>query len=291
MLFKEAIKGLKMHLSVERKLAEKSVSTVVSQLNKFGRFLEDNNISLIDVKYRDLSLFITRSGGKEATINARINALKKMFSWLLIMEYVNIDPSVSLKMVKVKNTKADHEKIFSSEEKERLFKLINSNMNNSKTPLRQIAIIDIMFSLGLRVSEVGWIKLKNIDFENGKFSTKRKGGEMQELPLENHVSKSILKYISLERKECGDEELFLTGTGNKFSDGGIQNHIDDLVKLSGNSSLTPHSIRHTCITDLVQKMPVTDVQWIANHKSIETTLRYVTIRKDLVFSNFMNRLK
>jgi len=286
-------KALNHYLNVEKK-SENTVNTLRKQLNVFGGWLEATDMKVEEIAFSHLSDYIATQGGKASTINARINALRKLFDYMEAMEYINTNPSSKLKNVKVKTSLNDEGKVLTEAQMLSLLNIVKHNATGSKSPKRDYAIISLALDMGLRRSEYTWLKLKDFDLtsERKSFKVLRKGGMVQKLPLHDNVAEAIKDYVENERGESEHDELFLTTRTRKpFDPDSMGQMVGNLISFLdlGKEYNHIHICRHSAITSMLRRgMPVTTVQFVANHKSVNQTLAYTHLSQEDYNNDFFN---
>ncbi|WP_375537747.1 tyrosine-type recombinase/integrase [Arcobacter sp. LA11] len=162
---------------------------------------------------------------------------------------------------------------------------LNKDINSFsyKILVRDIAILEILFSTGLRVSEVSSIKSNNINIKTGYIKVFGKGSKERIIHICNSEIKEILReYVSLFKNEIEKNDwFFINRLGNRFSEQSITNMIKKYQKKSGIiQELTPHMFRHSFATLLLEKG--VDIRYIQNflgHASISTTQIYTQVNE------------
>jgi len=155
--------------------------------------------------------------------------------------------------------------------------------NHPPTGLRNRAVFELMYSSGLRISEVVKIKLADIDLSERILTVQGKGGKDRYVPFSETAAIFLKAYIDGERKEFikrvsreARDRLFLSHMGAMGSHA-VRKCFDDTLKKIGlkRDNLTPHSIRHSCATHLLEAgADVRYVQELLGHEDIETTVKY-----------------
>lgn len=163
-------------------------------------------------------------------------------------------------------------------------KLLVQNLDfNSKTYKRDLAILLIFISYGLRLKDVKNLKFSNINWNENKIQiVQNKDNEINTFEMSENVRYALLDYIKNERASTNTEIIFLTIKGKQISDGGFYNIIDNVFKKS-NINISwrhhgPHSLRHSLASSLLnQKNSIKEIADILAHDNIETTMNYLKI--------------
>lgn len=180
-------------------------------------------------------------------------------------------------------------------EAEEVKRLLESAKGNRLADLRDKAILELLFSTGLRVSEIAGLDKENINLKSGEFSIRGKGGKIRLVFISDSAREALLNYIS-KRKDL-DSALFVhfkkgSGGGNKNAN--TKNKTDSSLRLTARSmqrivrkravkagivkKVTPHTLRHSFATDLLMNgADIRSVQTMLGHSSITTTQIYTHI--------------
>lgn len=148
-------------------------------------------------------------------------------------------------------------------------------MINSIENLKHKTIVCLMYSCGLRVSEVINLKIKDIDNRNNKISIKNGKGKVDRIVmLDLSILELMRKYWSVYQTK---EYLFEGAQGGKYSEKSVQNIVKNTAnKLGIKKKISSHSLRHSCLTQLIKDgVDLRTVQKIAGHKNINTTANYI----------------
>ena len=150
---------------------------------------------------------------------------------------------------------------------------------------RNKAIISLLYSSGIRVSELCNITLASIDLENRYLIVNGKGNKVRICPFNQTCKTVIENYISIERNQKANTDcnyLFINKFGNKITTRSIENIINDVsIKLFGNKKLHPHLFRHTYATNLLNNgADLRTVQELLGHSSLMTTQVYTHLAKE-----------
>ena len=280
------IKGYKSFLQLEKSLSQNSVEAYLNDLNKLIQFLE---IKAPDAGPKDLNLnhlknFVqwVNDIGLSARSQARIiSGIKGFYKYLLIENIITKDPTAMLESPRIGRKLPD---TLSVEEIDSII----SNIDMSKPEgLRNKAILETLYSCGLRVSELIDLKISNLYFESGFVKVTGKGNKERLVPVGSVAIKFIRQYIDhirnhLEiKKDCSDI-IFLNRRGGKLSRVMVYLIIKDLAEKSGiRKKISPHTFRHSFATHLVEGgADLRAVQEMLGHESITTTEIYTHLDRE-----------
>lgn len=157
--------------------------------------------------------------------------------------------------------------------------LENANSNYQyMVALRNTTIIELLFSTGMRVSEISHLKRKSLDLQSNTIYIYGKGSKERIMCIANDkVSRLLTEYIKI--CNCENDYVFINKLGNRYSEQSIRNMINDYAKLAGvNQHITPHMFRHTFATALLdENVNIRYIQQLLGHSSITTTQIYTHI--------------
>jgi len=280
------INQFKSHLKIERALSENSIEAYlhdVELLNKY--FLKDEiSISPTEVQSSHLHNFLEYVSelGLSAHSQARIiSGLKSFFRFLLFEDIISDDPTTLIDTPKLGRKLPD---TLSYHEIEAILAQID---HSTPEGTRNRAMLETLYSSGLRVSELITLRLSNIYFDIGFLRILGKGSKERLVPIGKPALKYIKLYLDGVRRhltiEKGHEDFaFLNRRGKKLSRVMIFNIIKDLVVKAGiHKNVSPHTFRHSFATHLIEGgADLRAVQEMLGHESITTTEIYTHIDRD-----------
>lgn len=198
----------------------------------------------------------------KTTLNNERRVLSSFYSWLTAEEYITKNP-----MLRIGNIKEDKriKQSFTEEDVERL--------RSSATNLRDKAIIEFLYSTGVRVSELIGLNRRDIDFINSQCIVFGKGNKERYVFL-NVKSKLALKEY-LDSRSDDNEALFTSSNRKRLTSGAVESIVRDIGKKIGIDKVHPHRFRRTSATIALNRgMPIEEVQKMLGHAKIETTTLY-----------------
>ncbi|MGN6616633.1 MAG: site-specific tyrosine recombinase XerD [Ilyomonas sp.] len=279
-------KGFKAYLQLEKSLSDNSVEAYLRDVDKLTEFLQatQNAKAPAEVELKDLQLFVKWVGelGMTATSQARIiSGLRAFYKYCLLEEIVSIDPTTLLETPKLKRALPD---VLSFEEIEKIIAQIDLSKSDGG---RNKAILETMYSCGLRVSEVVNLKISCLYLDVGFIRVIGKGDKERLVPIGSDAIKYIKLYkenIRIHQKvdNVFEDILFLSKFGKKLSRIMIFYIIKDLAKKAGiTKNISPHTFRHSFATHLVEGgADLRAVQEMLGHESITTTEIYTHLDRD-----------
>ncbi|HEX9509327.1 MAG TPA: site-specific tyrosine recombinase XerD [Puia sp.] len=279
-------KGYKGWLRLEKSLSDNSVEAYLRDVDKLTQFLQANQSmkSPDAVELKDLQLFLQWIGelGLNAATQARVlSGIRSFYKYCYIEQIVKKDPTALLEAPKLKRALPD---VLSFEEIEAIIGQIDLSKPEGG---RNKAILETMYSCGLRVSEVVNLRISCLYLETGFIRVIGKGDKERLVP----IGGAAIKYIRLYQREIrvhmpnkpGNEDiLFLNRRGTKLSRVMIFLMLKDLVaKAAIPKNISPHTFRHSFATHLVEGgADLRAVQEMLGHESITTTEIYTHLDRE-----------
>jgi integrase/recombinase XerD len=279
-------KGFKAFLQLEKSLSSHSVEAYLRDIDKLTNYLQSNegDISPSDVSLQQLQSFMQCIGEMDmaATSQARIiSGIKAFFKYCLLEQICTINPTALLPSPKTSRKLPD---VLSFEEIEQVIGQLDLSKPEGG---RNKAILETMYSSGLRVTELINLKISCLYLDVGFIRVIGKGDKERLVPIGSDAIKYIKLYKDTIRvhqipaKDCEDI-LFLNNRGKGLSRVMIFYIIKDLVRKTGiNKTISPHSFRHSFATHLVEGgADLRAVQEMLGHESITTTEIYTHINRE-----------
>jgi len=281
-------KGYKAYLRLEKSLSDHSVDAYLHDVTKLTQYLQvvnqEKNPAALTLK--DLQAFVKWIGelGMGATTQARIiSGIRSFYKYLLTEQLVTIDPSTLLEAPKTRRKLPD---TLSFEEIDQLIGAIDLS---SPEGTRNKAILETMYSCGLRVSELVGLKISCLYLDIGFIRVIGKGDKERLVPIGSDAIKCIKIYKDTVRShqnvsEKNQDILFLNRRGNALSRVMIFYIIKSLALTAGITKvISPHTFRHSFATHLVEGgADLRAVQEMLGHESITTTEIYTHLNRDFL---------
>ncbi len=287
MKWSESIKGYEDYLKLEKSLSPNSVIAYINDVNKFVRFLEDNNykhITPAKVKLSHLKKFVewlNERGVSPRTQARSISGLKSFYKYMLIEGQITNDPTALLESPKIGRKLPD---ILTIEEIDLLIDAIDVSTPEGQ---RNKAMLETLYSCGLRVSELVNLKITNLFFNEGYVKIEGKAGKERLVPISRRAIDEINTYMgnfrnTLKIQPESENIVFLNRRGNKLSRVMIFTIIKNLAeKVNLKKQISPHTFRHSFATHLINGgADLRAVQEMLGHESILTTEIYIHLNRD-----------
>ncbi len=275
------IKGFKAYLQLERSMSDNTVAAYLHDVEMLGEYIfnQYSSTSIATIELQHLQSFLAHINELELTANTQarvISGIKSFFRYLLLEEAIKEDPTMLLEAPKLRRALPTHLAI---DEIELLFAAIDHSKPEGQ---RNRAMLETMYSCGLRVSELTGLLMSNMYLDVGFVRVVGKGNKERLVPIGGEAVRQIKLYkehvrvhLPVIKKGCEDI-LFLNRRGGKLSRVMIFMILKDLVAKSGiRKNIHPHTLRHSFATHLVEAgADLRAVQEMLGHKSITTTEIY-----------------
>jgi len=277
----DIIEQFSYYLKLERGVAENTLVNYLYDLDKLKQFL-GTDVDLIHIQETDIRNFIYFVADILAPASqARIlSSLNHFYSFLILQEVIEHNP---VTFIELPRQTRKLPVVLSVEEIDLLQSLINFTKDEG---LRNDAIIETMYSCGLRVSEVIGLKLSDLFFEEGFIKVHGKGSKQRFVPIAASAVKKINTYISNKRcllkiQPQAQDILFLNRRGAQLTRAMIFTILKDLAKMAGiTKNVSPHTLRHSFATHLLENgADLRAIQLMLGHESITTTEVYLHLDK------------
>ena len=275
------------YLEIEKGLSKNTITAYGSDIADFFDFMDieyKNEFSLSDVKRRDFSSytkFLARKELNPSSITRKIASIKGFFRFLCFRRDIKKNPSISIPSPKLPKrlprvlTKTEIDKIL-----------------NNTLKIESLAVIELLYSAGIRVSELVNLKLNNLDLSQQVIKVFGKGSKERIVPINKRCVNILKKYLQKRelkalKYEC-EPYLFLADNGKKIS----RQKVYRIIKEQGDlihKKISPHTIRHSFATHLLENgADLRVVQELLGHSSIVTTQLYTHISKKTLREIYFN---
>lgn len=271
-----AIEKFKNYLVVEKNYSPHTIKNYLIDLGEFSKFIEGTGPE--KVEYLTVRKFLahlrTRSLSKRS-VARKLSSLRSFYRFLARDGYIKTNPVAS-----VSTPKLDKKLPVFLDEKS-VIKLVTAPEGNSLKERRDRAVLETLYSSGIRVSELVGIDIEDADFIAGVIKVLGKGRKERLAPIGEKAVSAIRKYME-ERdiKGWGSKKaLFLNKSGERITDRSIRRIVDKYIKvLSVKEGISPHTLRHSFATHLLNAgADLRSVQELLGHKNLSTTQIYTHV--------------
>ena len=271
------------YLATQKRYSLNTVNAYKRDLTMFFSFLKKENITEVDyISLQSYLSFLYLNNASSRTVCRKISSIKSYAKYLSKNKDINCD--FIFKIPSVKREK----NLPSYLHKEDLDKLLNMDTNNF-LDLRNCLIINLLYSSGMRLSELTSLKLSDYDENNCIFKIKGKGNKERIVIFSNKSKELLDKYLN-ERKDYSCEYLLINKNNKKLSNRGVELILKNIsIKYLGHDKLHPHMLRHTFATNLLNKgMDIRTLQELLGHSSLSATQVYTHIAKSELIDFYTN---
>jgi integrase/recombinase XerD len=269
------------HVRVEKGLSTNTISAYHRDLAKFDDFAKKRKLSLEAVSRDDLVDFLAslyRQKLESRTVARHLVTLRNFFRFAQILDLIPADPSINLESPKIRRSLPGYLRL---EEVERVLL-----QPDAKTPLglRDRAMLEVLYSTGLRVSELTGLRVTDLDTKIGCVRCIGKGDKERIVPVGKKAIGMVDKYLRDARpkllgKVVGNPTLFVNRRGRQLSRVGVWKILSGYGRRAGlRMALTPHMLRHSFATHLLERgADLRSVQLMLGHVDISTTQIYTHV--------------
>lgn len=265
------------YLSFEKKYSPHTIKAYQDDLNSFQFFCNTTfkDQQLVDVNYSQIRSWIVEMVNQNISnrsINRKISSLKTFYKFLVKTKQLAVSPLLGHKALKVsKRVQVP----FSEKE---INEVINNlEVNDDFDSIRNKLIVELLYSTGMRRSELIEIKINDINFSNSTLKVLGKRNKERYIPLLNSVQQTLRKHLD-KRKEIitNNEHLFITKKGNKIYPNLVYRIINEYFSsVSSKVKKSPHVIRHSFATHLLNEgADLNSVKELLGHSSLASTQIY-----------------
>jgi len=274
-----------LHLEFEKGFAANTILSYRRELKKFFAFVQEKHLDYLRLGEKNILDFIRREGQRGGAVSSQahlISVLKSFYRYLLQDELLEFSPVSAVSLPK-KWLKLP--KYLSIED---ISRLLEAPDESTVIGRRDKAILELMYATGLRISELAHLKLADVYLDEGFMRVAGKGGKERIVPFNDMSRDRLRDYLELSRpilvKRERPEQVFVNYSGVMLSRQGLWKMISAYGRKAGLAGrLTPHVLRHSFATHLVEKgADLRSVQMLLGHSSITTTEIYTHLAKDQV---------
>ncbi|MCB0209189.1 MAG: tyrosine recombinase [Anaerolineae bacterium] len=289
----EQIQDFLTFLEEEKKYADNTIAAYQNDLNQFTQFVTDEQEDGQAENWTEVGkgiiinyiAHLKNNGYSSSTVARKVAAIKSFFHFLVAESVIKEDPTYTLDSPKVKKRLP---KAISPSEIDRI--LNAPSQENGPKAQRDIALLEMLYASGMRVTELVSLDTTDLDFATDTTGSVRVRGKRankeREIPLTGHTLSTLKNYIQGGREQLAhdpnENALFLNNRGQRLTRQGLWLIIKHYVEAVGISSeVTPHTLRHSFAAHkLSQGKSLQDIQKLLGHANISTTQVYAHINQE-----------
>lgn len=291
MVVYEYVKSFLTHLRVEKTASQLTLISYRTDLEQFFHFLAEHEkmdigyITLSSLNHRTVREYISsmqKRAFRRSTIARKLAALRSFVKYLCRENVLAGNPIANVSTPK--QEKRLPRFLYPME-----IDILMDAPDISKAPgIRDKAILETLYSAGVRVSELVGINLRDLDFDEEMIKIRGKGSKERLAPLGSQAKQSIISYINrgrpyiLKNKHVANEALFLNKSGTRLSARSVRNIVNKYVEqIALNQKVSPHTLRHSFATHLLNGgADLRSVQELLGHVKLSTTQIYTHLTTD-----------
>lgn len=278
----ELLESFFTYLSVEKGLSKNTLSSYAADLKRYTLFLKEREKDIASAIRSDIIDFneaLRNDGYSVPSICRYLSSIKAVYKYLLIENILDTDPSDNIHMPK------KWERLPKALSISEVMELLQSSFSE-KTILRDSAMLELLYSSGLRVTELVRIRLGDIHFDAGFVRIMGKGAKERVVPVNTRALAKVKRYMEKERPETLKKRqspyLFVTRMGKPMSRQRFWQTLKAIGKQAG-LEISPHTIRHCFATHLLEGgADLRSVQKMLGHSDISTTQIYTKVTTDRI---------
>ncbi len=281
----EILKNFLDYLEVEKGYSKNTTQAYLNDLYQFELFLRTKSLSLESPGKIEKSLILGyirelhRKNFSHTSISRKLSSLRHFFRFCLKRKLILRDPTSSIPNPK---QRVFHPKVLNVDQ---AFCLLDLKLDSSPESLRDLAILELLYGSGLRISEALGLNIKDVDLKNRVARVKGKGGRERFVPLTQKSVERLKDYLKVREhlNPLPDEDaLFINKKGKRLNRRQVNRFLDKISPGLLSQRISPHVLRHSFATHLLEEgADIREVQELLGHMRISTTQRYthISLRK------------
>lgn len=272
--WREILRRYRIYMQLEKHLSQNTIEAYMRDIKQFQHFiLRQYDCLPKDVARENIERYMDwlyDRGTKKSSQARQLSGIKSFFNYLLLKDMIASSPAELILPPKPAKVLPD---TLSTEEIDRMIATID---DSSPKGIRDKAILEVLYSCGLRVSELCNLRLGDLFFGEGYIRIIGKGDKQRLVPISGVACERIQRYKEVRTKKTTEDTLFLNNRGTKLTRVMIFNIIKRAAFRAGiDKSISPHTLRHSFATHLLEGgANIRQVQEMLGHESILTTEVY-----------------
>ena len=276
------------YLKIDKRYSDLTVESYRTEIKGYLDFFKEKNIKVKDIKNSDIKdylAFIKKGETSDRTLAHNVSVIRTFYKFLLTLKVIERNPTEFLELPKLRK------KLPTVLSKEEVEKLLDIDLTDCYS-YRNKAMLELLYSTGLRVSELVNLELNNIDLENCTLKTIGKGNKERIIPISDYALYYIEKYINEYRgsmlKKGVNNYVFINNHGNVMTRQGFFKIIKKLANEKGiKTPISPHTLRHSFATHLLDYgADLRSIQEMLGHSNLSTTQIYTHVSSEHLKDNY-----
>ena len=278
---KEQIKTFCTYLETERNVSQHTLVAYRFDLDQLTHFVSSEkgeHCSASDIDHLLLRRFIAllNKSAKKSSIGRKLAAIRSFFKYLLRHGAISKNPAELISTPKKENRLPFHLDI------DQATTLMEAPSDDEKYALRDRAILEMLYSSGLRVSELTSLNISEVDLSGGMVRVMGKGGKQRIVPVGSRAVEAIREYLEDRDELTGTGPLFLNTRGDRINRRSVTRIVDThVLRIAAFKHISPHILRHTFATHMLEGgADLRAIQELLGHASLSTTQKYTHVGID-----------
>ena len=265
------------HLKYERNASPHTIASYKRDLLQLAQYLEERGVSINKVDNLSLRGFLTllyERGEKKSTVGRKLAAIRSFFQYCVRKGWMEDNPA------KVVSTPKQDKPVPSFLSEKEMEEFLDLPRTDKSLDLRDIAMMELLYATGIRVSELVGINREDIKFAERLIRIRGKGKKERLVPFGSKAEKSLRAYLQVRSKinkgQVEEKPLFLNYRGKKLSPRSVERSVDKYILRSAlRRKISPHSLRHSFASHLLSRgADLRVIQELLGHESLATTQKY-----------------
>lgn len=296
--FSDVVKNFVTYLEIEKNRSPNTVRTYKTDLELFLEFASATGIKNLDsLELNTFRLWLVdqkKKGSSNSTISRRSSTVRVFSTWAFQKGLIKTDPAVRLISPKVNRTLPN---VLAQKQASNLMHTasnLDDEENSVTIRMRDHAVLEVLYSSGIRVSELTGLDIKDLDFTRCTMRVIGKGNKERVVPFGQPAKEAIQTYLTKARAELANEKsgnaLFLGTRGKRLDTRQVRRILTNAIaKVDGLVNVSPHDLRHSAATHMLEGgADLRIVQELLGHSSLATTQKYTHVTIERLREVFAN---
>ena len=278
------------YLKIDKRYSDLTVESYRTEIKGYLDFFKEKNIKVKDIRNSDIKeylAYIKKGETSERTLAHNVSVIRTFYKFLLTQKVIEGNPTEFLELPKLRK------KLPTVLSKDEVEKLLDIDLTDCYS-YRNKAMLELLYSTGLRVSGLVNLELSNIDLENCTLKTIGKGNKERIIPISDYALYYVEKYINEYRgsmlKKGVNNYIFINNHGNVMTRQGFFKIIKKLaLEKDIKTPISPHTLRHSFATHLLDYgADLRSIQEMLGHSNLSTTQIYTHVSSEHLKDNYNN---
>lgn len=296
--FSDVVKNFVTYLEIEKNRSPNTVRTYKTDLELFLEFASATGIKNLDsLELNTFRLWLAdqkKKGSSNSTISRRSSTVRVFSTWAFQKGLIKTDPAVRLISPKVNRTLPN---VLAQKQASNLMQTasnLDDEENSVTIRMRDHAVLEVLYSSGIRVSELTGLDIKDLDFTRCTMRVVGKGNKERVVPFGQPAKEAIQTYLTKARAELANEKsgnaLFLGTRGKRLDTRQVRRILTNAIaRVEGLVNVSPHDLRHSAATHMLEGgADLRIVQELLGHSSLATTQKYTHVTIERLREVFAN---